>query len=86
MAYTRKTSKQDIRTVHLPKSSPPIHTALQVHPATHAPLPYTNPYREMMTIGAIALPLIIVLAIASYYDTTHNWVIPTAQRIMSVGK
>lgn len=86
MAYTRTTSKQDIRNINLQKTSSIPHATRHDSPATLASLPQTNPYREMMIIGAIALPLIIVLCIASYYDTTHPWVIPMAQRILSTGK
>ncbi len=86
MAYTRKTSKQDIRTITLPKTPSVLPKTDQSSITRQPPLPHTNPYREMITIGTIALPLIIALGVASYYDTTHHWVIPVAQRILSVGK
>jgi hypothetical protein len=86
MAYTRKATKQDIRTLHLAKPSNSSAPTEQASSTAQTPLPQTNPYREMIAIGIIAIPLMIALGIASYYDSTHHWVIPTAQRILTIGK
>ncbi len=87
MAYSRKAPKQDIRTIAIAQND-----AKQVGPAmphasaaSAAIIVQHNPLQEIRRIGWVSIPLMLVLILASYFDTVRHWVIPFAHWILKLG-
>jgi hypothetical protein len=89
MAVTRKAAKPDIRALNLIKDSLEPEEN-QTSKTSHTPDPIsgrsaTEVKRELWRLLACAMPLIIALVAASYLDTTRHWVVPLAERLLSLG-
>ncbi len=90
MAYTRRVPKQDIRNLHITTAEntptahedPPIVTNSDKQPTVTLS---HNPAKELRLILLSSLPLIILLAIGSYIETTRHWVVPFAQWLTHFG-
>jgi hypothetical protein len=88
MAYTRKASKPDIRALNI-KSLPESPSPKGSHDARETPqVPHTsqfNPLADLKHVAWCSIPLILLLILASYLDSTHHWVVPLAEKLLKLG-
>lgn len=85
MAYRQKVTNPDIRNITL--KDLPEKTAVASADSIKEEATFTahHPGADVRRIVIAALPLIILLVVASYLDATRHWVVPFAQRIMQLG-
>jgi hypothetical protein len=87
MPISRRAPKPDIRSIRIDTSAPvtpeqPNPTAEPAHsdsPTQH------DTKREFKRIALCSLPLIALLFLGYYLDTTYQWVIPFAERLLKLG-
>ncbi len=84
MAYARKHSKPDIRSLSF-DSTPTTQPTTASADNDQAPLLHHDLKREIIAILTCSLPLVIVLIIVSYLDTSRHWVVPLAERLLKLG-
>lgn len=83
MAITRKTPKVDIRSMRVEAHAHSKETDSSSTPMpTKHELAHHNPLQEIRAIFLYVIPLLILLAIASYLDTTRGWVVTFAAWLM----
>ena len=91
MAYSRKAPKQDIRSVQIkssdkaPKETKEASTATK-RATSSVTLIQHDPSQELRRILLITIPLFILLGAATYWDLTHHWVVPFADRLLKLAK
>lgn len=87
MAYIRKAARQDIRSLVIkPSEINQSFDSDDTTPKQEVPLTFHHqPVKEFGRILLVVLPLAGVLAIASYWDRTHHWVIPAANWLLKFG-
>lgn len=88
MPYARKHHKPDIRSLSFKTENLATQTAeeLAVPQTNNQILVQHNPAHELRRILFITAPLFIALILATYYDHTKHWVVPFAERLLSLGK
>lgn len=86
MAYSRKIRKADIRSVQFKtEKTEGTKEAKAASKVSAETLIQHNPARELRRIAWVATPLMIILVVATYFDTTHHWVIKLATWLLKLG-
>lgn len=83
MAYSR--TKTDIRTMTIPTSLVIQAEATQMNANTKT-ITHPNMKREFAKVMLCTLPLVGILVIATYLDTTDSWVTTFAEKVLNLGK
>ncbi len=86
MAYTRKAPKSDIRSLSIKSLEPKTAnqpTEIPLSPLSH--IPQIRYSLELRRVLWCSIPLVTLLIIATYLETTQHWVIPFATKLLKLG-
>lgn len=85
MAYRQKVSRIDVRNLPIDKTTSAAPSAT-LTPSAIKQLESHSAGRDVLRVLVVAVPLILILVLASYFDHSRGWVVDFATWLFALGR